>query len=273
MKDFKEIFKAYVHKHESLFKGKTVVDFPAGSGVISQFLNEKGWGIKVLPFDLFPEFFKYTGLTCVKADAMAGLPLEKNSVDVILCQEGIEHFSDQLKSFKNFSQILKVGGTLIITTPNYSNITSKLSYLLTESERFNRYMAPNEVDSIWLNQNIKDNEIYLGHVFLIGIQKLRLMGKLSGFRIKHIHFSEFKFSAFCWFLLFYPFIVLSNLITYLKNAFKNPTAKPVYKEVLKLAINPKILIDGSLIVEFEKELEVEQVVGSLRKTGNFDLNT
>lgn len=131
MRDFKEIFKAYVNKNESLFNGKTVVDFPAGSGVISQFLNEKGWGIKVLPFDLFPEFFKYTGLKCIKADAMAGLPLEKNSADMILCQEGIEHFSDQLKSLKNFSHILKMGGTLIVTTPNYSNIVAKLSYLLT----------------------------------------------------------------------------------------------------------------------------------------------
>lgn len=273
MRDFKEIFKAYVNSNETLFKDKTVVDFPAGSGVISQYLNEKGWNIKVLPFDLFPEFFKYPGLKCTKADAMTGLPLEKNSVDMILCQEGIEHFSDQLKSLKNFSNILKMGGTLIVTTPNYSNIVAKLSYLLTESERFNRYMAPNEVDSIWLNQNVKDNEIYLGHVFLVGIQKLRLMGKLTGFKIKNIHFSEFKFSAFCWFLIFYPFIVLSNMITYLKNARKNPTAKKVYREVLKLAINPKILIDGSLVVEFEKELEVDQVVGQLRKTGSFDLET
>lgn len=134
-------------------------------------------------------------------------------------------------------------------------------------------MPPNEVDSIWLNQNVKDNEIYLGHVFLIGIQKLRLMGKLTGFKIKNIHFSEFKLSAFCWFLIFYPFIVLSNVITYLKNARKNPSAKKVYQEVLKLAINPKILIDGSLVVEFEKELEVDQVVGQLRKTGSFDLET
>lgn len=273
MKDFKDIFKAYVNKNESLFKGKTVVDFPAGSGVISQFLNEKGWQIKVLPFDLFPEFFKYTGLKCIKADAMAGLPIEKNSVDIILCQEGIEHFSDQLKSLKNFSQNLKMGGTLIVTTPNYSNIVAKLSYLLTESERFNRYMAPNEVDSIWLNQDLKDNEVYLGHVFLIGIQKLRLMGKLTGFKIKHIHFSEFKFSAFCWFLIFYPFIFLSNSVTYLKNAYKNPSAKAVYKEVYKLAINPKILIDGSLVVEFEKTLEVDDVVGRLRKTGSFDIET
>lgn len=272
-KSFKDIFKSYVEKNENLFKNKTVVDFPAGSGVISQFLNEKNWGIKVLAFDLFPEFFKYPGLKCEKADAMQGLPLEKNSVDLILCQEGIEHFSDQLKSLKNFSQVLKMGGTLIVTTPNYSSLTAKMSYLLSESERFNRHMPPNEIDSIWLNQNTKDNEVYLGHIFLLGIQKLRLIGKLSGFKIKNVYFSEFKLSSFLWLLIFYPFIILSNTISYLKNIRKNPTAKKVYKEVFCLAINPKILVDGSLVVEFEKECEHDQITQHLRKIGNFDLQT
>ncbi|MGB0887585.1 MAG: class I SAM-dependent methyltransferase [Vicingaceae bacterium] len=35
------------------------------------------------------------------------------SSDYLICQEGIEHFSDQLASFKEFNRVLKKGGRLI----------------------------------------------------------------------------------------------------------------------------------------------------------------
>jgi ubiquinone/menaquinone biosynthesis C-methylase UbiE len=53
--------------------------------------------------DLFPEYFNVEGLTCLRVNVMEGIPLESNSVDCVICQEGIEHFSDQLKVFKEFT--------------------------------------------------------------------------------------------------------------------------------------------------------------------------
>ena len=187
----------------------------------------------------------------------------------MICQEGMEHFSDQLHALREFNRILKDGGMLLITTPNYSNIRAKASYLLAESERFNSMMAPNELDSVWMSKKDKDIEIYYGHIFLIGIQKLRVLAKLSGFKIRKIHFTRAKPTSIILLPLFYPFIYLSNWIAYRRNLRKNSnfdieTKKEVYGEIFKLAISLKILIGGDLMVEFEKEMGFKNVERHLK---------
>jgi SAM-dependent methyltransferase len=191
----------YLHRNKERFVNKTVVDLPAGKGILTKTLLEIG-AIPV-PLDLFPETFEVTGVTCKKADVEA-IPLEDRSVDYAICQEGIEHFSDQSKAFREFNRILKDNGSLIITTPNHSNLRSKVSYLLGESERFGSYMAPNEIDSIWMDTKHQTNEIYFGHIFLIGIQKLRVLAKLAGFRIKHIQFTRIKTTSLLLLIMLYP---------------------------------------------------------------------
>lgn len=140
----------------------------------------------------------------------------------MICQEGLEHFTDQYEALKEFNRVLKDNGTLLITTPNYSNIQARLSYFLSESERFNSKMPPNELDSIWMSKQEITDEIYFGHIFLIGIQKLRVLGKLSGFRIKKYHFTRARTTSLLFFPLRYPFIFISNWISYRKNLKKNP---------------------------------------------------
>lgn len=254
--------KRYLMGRERWLKGKKVIDFPAGNGVTSKIL--RGLGAEAIPVDLFPEYFQVDGLECTRANISEGLPLKGHSADVLICQEGIEHFSDQYGAFREFNRLLKPGGTLLVTTPNYSNLRAKLSYLLTESERFNDIMAPNELDSIWMSDQSITDEIYFGHIFLIGIQKLRALAKLAGFEIKEIHFTRARPTSMLLFPFFYPFIWLSNLITYRKNLRKNKdfdeaTKKSVYREIYRLAVDPKILVDGHLMVEFTKNKEQHEV--------------
>lgn len=259
--------KRYLIANRELYKDKKVVDFPAGNGVTSRILKEIG--AVPIPMDLFPEYFEIEGISCTRANMREGLPLEENSVDALICQEGIEHFSDQYEALKEFNRVLKNNGSLLITTPNYSNIRAKLSYLLSESERFNSKMPPNELDSIWMLKQGITNEIYFGHIFLIGIQKLRVLAKLSGFKIKKCHLTKIKTTSLLLLPFLYPFIFLSNWISYQKNLRKNKdvdniTKKSVYKEIFRLAINPKILVGGNLMVEFSKEQGVESVAQMLR---------
>src|ERR1035437_3306141 len=189
-KSIKYHIKKYLIKNHVRIENKTVVDLPAGNGVTSKIIKDLG-GIPIA-FDLFPEYFKVEGIKCERANVLDKIPLENNVVDFVLCQEGIEHFSDQYKAFKEFNRILKTNGLLIITTPNYSNLRARLSYFLSESERFNSILPPNEIDSVWMSNKAVSNEIYFGHVFLIGIQKLRVLAKLSGFKIKHVQFTRLK---------------------------------------------------------------------------------
>ncbi|RDV14994.1 class I SAM-dependent methyltransferase [Pontibacter diazotrophicus] len=259
--------KKYLHKNAAFYKGKTVIDFPAGNGITSRILREIG--ANPIPMDLFPEYFKIEGIECSRANIRDGLPVENKTADALICQEGIEHFSDQFSALKEFNRVLKMNGVLLITTPNYSNLRSKLSYLLSESERFISTMPPNELDSIWVSKQEITDDIYFGHIFLIGVQKLRVLAKLSGFRIKKFHFTRVKTTSLLLFPLFYPFILLSNWITYKKSLRKNKefdtaTKKKVYGEIFRLSIDPKILIGGTLMVEFIKDQDYDQVSQQLR---------
>ncbi len=131
-KSIKYYVKRFFLRESSRFSNKTVVDFPAGNGVTSKLL--KSIGANPLAFDLFPEYFNVEGLTCQRADINTGIPIADESVDAVMSQEGIEHFENQLLVLSEFNRILKVGGSLIITTPNYSNLIGRLSFLLSENE-------------------------------------------------------------------------------------------------------------------------------------------
>lgn len=266
-KSIKYHVKKYLLKHAGRFTGKTVVDLPAGNGVTSRIL--KDIGCEVRPFDLFPEYFDVDGLTCERANVMDAVPMENEAADVVICQEGIEHFSDQFKSLQEFNRITKLGGSLIITTPNYSNLKSRMSYFLSESEKFHSIMPPNEIDSIWMNNQKVSNEVYFGHVFLIGIQKLRVLSRLAGYRIKHIQFTRVKPTSMFLLIVHYPIIYLSNYITYRKNlkrdnGYDMSYQAEVYTDLFQLSVNWRILVDGHLFVEFEKVEHANKVMSGLQ---------
>ena len=261
-KSIKYYVKRYITTHEEELKGKQVIDLPAGHGVTSRILQEIG--AHPIPLDLFPEYFAVDGLDCQKADIQRGIPLDDKISDYVICQEGIEHFSDQLHAFQEFSRVLKVGGALLMTTPNYSSLRGRLSYFLSESERYNKIMPPNELDSVWFSKDDESNSIYLGHVFLIGIQKMRLLARLSGFEIAEILFTRARPTSTALLPVFYPFIYLSNWINYRKNIKKKDGFDPVekkkiYKEIFKLGTNAKLLVSSHLFIRFEKKMDVDQV--------------
>jgi len=266
-KSIKYYVKRFLMNNQERFQNKRIVDFPAGNGVTSRLLKEIG--AEPLAFDLFPEYFDVENIECKRANIKTGIPLEDKSAEGFICQEGIEHFSDQFEALKEFNRVLRERGMLLITTPNYSSIRSRLSYLLAESERSGSRMPPNELDSIWMSQQQITSEIYFGHLFLIGIQKLRVLSKLAGFKIKKVHVTHIKSSSVVFFPLFYPFILFSNWMAYQKNMKKNrdydrSAKKAVYREMFKLAISPKVLLSRNLMVELVKEQDHLEVSSNLK---------
>jgi SAM-dependent methyltransferase len=266
-KSIKFHVKQFILSNQERLKGKVVVDLPAGNGVTSSLLQKVGCDVR--PFDLFPEYFEVEGLICERANVMDKIPLESNEADVVICQEGIEHFSDQFRALREFNRVTIKGGSLIITTPNYSNLRSRMSYFLSESERFNSIMPPNEIDSVWMNNPSVTNEIYFGHVFLIGIQKLRVLARLSGYRIKHIQPTRAKSTSVLLYFLHFPWIWLSNYITYKKNlkkdkGYSKAYQQEVYREIFKLSIHKTILTHGHLFIELEKIEEADDVMKGLK---------
>jgi ubiquinone/menaquinone biosynthesis C-methylase UbiE len=266
-KSIKYHVKKYFLKHAEAYKNKNVIDFPAGNGITTQILQEIG--AIPHPYDLFPQYFKLKNIACNKADIHKDIPYPHGMADALICQEGLEHFSDQLHALKQFNKVLKINGELIITTPNYSNLSSRISYMLMETEKYNKLMPPNEIDSIWMNAENNTDEIYYGHIFLLGIQKLRILSVLAGFRIKKIIYTRKKVSSLILLPFWYPWIYLSSLYTYKKNMRKNNHAdntlkQNVYSEQFKLATNIGLLLDSHLFIIFEKVSELNELSASLK---------
>ena len=253
--------KKFLDSRKAELRNKIVLDVPAGNGATTELLLEMG--AKAQPFDLFPEYFMLKNIECKRADIAKRIPVDDNYADMLICQEGIEHFADQLKAFKEFSRVLKPGGELLITTPSYSNLAAKFSYLLFESETF-KQMPPNEIDDIWMSDKSVSDEIYHGHIFLLGLQKLRILGKLAGFNIKEIKYIRLSKGSLMLFPFFYPLILISSYIRYYRNIKKNkeiPKAykEAVYKEQLKININPGNLVNKNTFMLFSKEKNPKDV--------------
>jgi SAM-dependent methyltransferase len=230
--------------------GKVVVDIPAGKGRLSRLLHD--CGAQVEAYDLVPDFFEAKGLECTQADLMATLPIPDAHADIVICQEGIEHLPDQLHLFSEFSRILKPGGRLLLTTPNNSNLRAKLSQLLIESELYNR-QPPNEFDAVWFS---KDGERYFGHLFLIGIQKIRVLARLQDLAIKRLFPVKVSHSSLLLGIL-YPLVLAFNLLAYWRAAAKAGAEnaieqRRVRREILRLNLDPRSLFGKHLFVELQK---------------------
>ena len=260
--------KKYLDHHIERFKNKIVIDLPAGNGVTTEILLMNG--AKPVAFDLFPEYFMLEGVECKRADIINKIPVEDNFSDFLICQEGIEHFSDQLKVFKEFNRVIKKNGELIITTPSQSNLASKFSYMLFESETI-KLMPPNEIDDIWMSDKVATTEIYYGHIFLVGLQKLRMLGKLSGFKVKEIQYLRLSKGSLVLFPIVYPFIFISSYLRYFKNLKKKkevPIAikKEVYREQLKINLSVKNLLTKHTFIVFEKEKQLNEIDFNFKST-------
>ncbi len=260
-KEIKDHVRRLLESRGDSLRAKKALDFPAGNGVTSETLSKVG--AEVLAVDLFPEFFRGGAAKIQQGDLSLDFILPDSEFDLAICQEGIEHVGNQDHVFREFARVLKPGGTLIITTPNYSNLKSKLSYLLCESEAFGRIMPPNEFESVWLPEKnprhapkdsstqATSSRVYFGHCFLTGFFRLRLFARLAGLELVEVHESRVNTTSLLYFPFFYPFICLSAWKT--KRRFQRKTGqKELADDLFRWMLSPRLLLENHLILEFKK---------------------
>ena len=236
--------------------GKIILDIPSGDGRATNIF--KAQGAKVIALDIFPRSEKT--YTSHYGDMSEKLDVDDNAVDIIICQEGIEHVSDQYSLLKEFNRILKKGGELIITTPNISNIRSKVSNLFTESEMWKR-MPYTEIDSVW---HVEDNpmKFYFGHLFLLPVNRLKTLLVLNGFG--NFLYKKTKISGSSVFLglLLYPVYLILNIMACLTYIRKN--------KHIGLSVKKKILWDRFWLNVSFTTLFCKHVFWICKKNNNFE---
>jgi len=149
-----------------------VLDAPSGTGLLSMQLKERGFS--VLASDKNKSFFEQQDIDFQEADLNKNLPFENNCFDYATCVEGIEHLEDPHHLIREFHRVLKVGGKLIITTPNIINVSSRLRYfLIGYFDFFGGYFADPE-------------NIYVYHINPVGFPELYQILQNNGFTVEEI---------------------------------------------------------------------------------------
>jgi len=125
---------------QNMAPGK-LLDAPAGEGALSQRLRE---AYDVTPVDIDESFFKLTGFPFKKVDLNQTLPFDDSLFDFVVSIEGIEHLENPFLCIREFSRVLKTGGSLILTTPNIMSVKSRTRFFFYSYHDFFRFIRPGE---------------------------------------------------------------------------------------------------------------------------------
>ena len=227
--------------------GKKVIDLSAGAGYVANLWKAKGAIIEA--YDLYPDLMENKAIQTNKIDLNKPFPISNEVADYVLLMETIDHISEQKQLFEEISRILKHDGIAIITKPNNSNITARFANLWMESERADMFL-PNEKTVIGYD----DHRVYMGRIFLIGIQKLRTLAALSGLKIVKLYKNQISMSSVVffvfigWYFLLRGFLTLKKLSKYEKGAMKLALI-----EQYQLNKNPLVLFHKHICILLKKE--------------------
>ena len=233
--------------------GKTVLAIPSGDG-------RSTWE------------FKKRGATVLShvearfAELSEKLPVEDATIDMIICQEGIEHVPNQLFVLQEFNRVLKPGGQLLMTTPNASQLRARLSGFLFETDFWKR-MPPTAVDSVWF-ANESSEKLYFGHLFLVGVQHLQTLMDISGFKVTERVKTDVGTTAVVLGIT-YPLLALFSFLTprfYRKKikAGSDELVNGIFRERAKLNLSPKTLFCKHIFWVAEKERSLSETSAYLK---------
>jgi len=124
---FPEVFADRAHRR--------VIDLSAGVGVVAQRIVN-GYPCELVCNDISPKclrILKDMGLDTMSfdLDTAKGFPLKDESFDAVVSLATIEHLTDTERFLKEINRILRDGGYLYLSAPNYNGLLYLLRVIFT----------------------------------------------------------------------------------------------------------------------------------------------
>ncbi len=117
-------------KFEKYRKNNKLLDVGCGIGYFLEIARERGWEVHGTEFtDRAIEICESKGIQ-MKKGKLNPEYFDKESFDIITSFEVLEHINNPLEEIKNFKTILRKGGLVYLTTPNFNSL---LRYRLKEA--------------------------------------------------------------------------------------------------------------------------------------------
>ncbi len=226
-----------------------ILNIPSGDGSLSRQLEELGG--QVTSSDLFPEFSHYRPDDVVKADMNEDLPFPDDAFDAIVCQEGVEHLENLPRFLAECRRLVKDGGRLVVSTPNYLDLSSRLSFFLTGLKGF-RSHYPNEQSTIW---GVAAARVYHGHAFTLPFFQLRYLLRINHFDAIRLEGVKRSGTAQALWCLMRPWMglaiaMLAGRRQRLDRKNQGPTTSDsLQRELLGFATSRDLLMGKTIVVE------------------------
>jgi SAM-dependent methyltransferase len=193
----KEIHFKIVEMLKNKPRGK-VLDFPAGTGRLSWMLHNEDFDVTAA--DIGTDNFRNPEIPVIKADMDGRFPFDDGSFDYAFCIDGPEHTENMYHTFREFSRVLKMGGSFTMSYPNYSNIESRLRNI------FYGVLEPVEP---YIEKGGKNN----GHINRPVFPLLKMALEYAGLEVETIASEKTKYNQ----LWLTPFAVIIIIFTLIKG--------------------------------------------------------
>lgn len=205
-----------------------LLDVPAGTGALSHKLQEMGFDVYCC--DINEEHFELTGLPFKKGDMNKRLPYDGEYFDYVVCLEGIEHTENPFNAIREFARLLRAGGKLILSFPNYLNIEKRIKFLITGSLTRPTNPLP------FLGGSTDD--LAMLHLTPITYTTLKFFLEVQGFSIVDIEIDKKKKKQ----IFLFPLVWLITFYTF----FWSKRQKEKYW--LKETLSPNIIMGGNTTI-------------------------
>lgn len=198
-----------------ILRGSTrgrLLDVPTGHGALA--VRLKRLGFDVVGCDLYPQIFDAEAIEIKAGDLDATLPYDDHTFEYVVCIEGLEHIENPSNAIREFSRLLKPGGTLVVSVPNIMNIEERLKWLFTGYTSHFKPLSPEARAAIARDYGGIE-EVAL-HVNPIGYSEVRFLLERSGFELQSVHVDQKKKNS--W--MFFPIVFFIRLAARFSSAEK-----------------------------------------------------
>jgi ubiquinone/menaquinone biosynthesis C-methylase UbiE len=224
--------------------GARVVDVGAGEGYFSKMVGDHVQSdlsrtpeSVLAACDLFPEFFRYTGVRCDPINADGSLPYPDESFDVACSLEVVEHIKDQFAFARELHRVVKPGGVAIVSTPNVLNLNSRVRYL---HSGFTVLFDPLLLSS-------DDPRHTAGHINPVPYYYLAYHLRRAGFTSVTAHYDRFKTSARALLAVWAPFVGIAHALFRQRLVSKKPDVAAENADLLRELNSVAMMTSRSVI--------------------------
>ena len=153
-------------------RGK-VLDVPTGTGILAARLKKMGFEVSCC--DINASYFSVPDLKIDVGDLNQSLPYPDKTFDYLVCLDGIEHTESPSNAIREFQRILKKGGKLFLSTPNFLNIERRLHFLLMGN--FSKIPSHEVIRDVW------KGDLSMAHISPLGYPLLKFIMECHGLRV------------------------------------------------------------------------------------------